>query len=173
MKGPLDVHLALLGASVEHEVVHLPRVIVSAGELPEVLGLPSAACGRIRIYHADDVLVATLLPADRSPRPDVIAAATRASIIRLADDDTVNAVTDSVAGLVSPIGLPGDLTLIADAAFAAQDVVYTPTGDGGTALKIRAQDLIVYTGARVLDLAGDPFVGLSDAALAHPGIALR
>jgi prolyl-tRNA editing enzyme YbaK/EbsC (Cys-tRNA(Pro) deacylase) len=53
---------------------------------------------------------------------------------------------------VAPVGLPEGVRVLADAAVSRQEVVYAPTGDGSTALKIRAADLLALTGATVAPL---------------------
>jgi hypothetical protein len=74
--------------------------------------------------------------------------------------------TECAAALVSPVGLPVRIPLLVDASFLDADVVYTPTGDAGTALKVRAADLIRHTGAEVLELAHPP---ITDAPPTWPG----
>jgi prolyl-tRNA editing enzyme YbaK/EbsC (Cys-tRNA(Pro) deacylase) len=153
VRGPLDVHRELLGASVEHEVVRLPRLVSTASELPEALGLSPRVCVRMTLFEAPAGLVGCALACDRTPDPTVVAHALGARSVRRAADDAVNAAVDTAAGLVCPIGLPAGVPLLVDAGLAGADVVYAATGDAGTALKIRAADLIRHTGARVLDLA--------------------
>ena len=43
-----------------------------------------------------------------------------------------------------------------DASVGATDVLYTPTGDTGTALGIRTGDLLLVSGARVAELSHAP-----------------
>ncbi|MDQ1704625.1 MAG: Cys-tRNA(Pro)/Cys-tRNA(Cys) deacylase, partial [Frankiaceae bacterium] len=44
MKDALDVHRSLLAREVPHEVVRLPRLVLSADEIPEAMGLPRDRC---------------------------------------------------------------------------------------------------------------------------------
>lgn len=147
MRGPLDVSRELLQAEVLHEIVHLPRRIDDVAELPEVLGVPRTACVAVRLYVAGR-LVATLVPAGAVP---TTAALTGSALSRwiepLSDPARVSALTDCHPALVPPVGLPSEAWVVADTALAGHEVVFTPTGDGSTALKIRSDDLLAFTGA--------------------------
>jgi Cys-tRNA(Pro)/Cys-tRNA(Cys) deacylase len=160
MRGPLDVTRELIAADVLHEIVHLRRRIDDATELPEVLDLPGTSCLAVRLYDTGDgTLVAALLPAHAVAATTALAAAAGVRAIRRAGPARVSAVTDYVASLVSPVGLPAEVRVIAHGDLAAQEVVYTATGDGSTALKIRTADLLAVTGATV-------------ASIVEPGVVL-
>lgn len=152
MKGALDVHRELLARDVPHEIVRLPRIVLTADELPEVLGLPAARCWCVRLYVADVGLVGALVPAGTLPSPAALLAATGSRAIRLATPDEINRATDFAAGLVAPLPLSLSVPLLAGARAAPETVVYTPTGDAGCVLGIRAGDLLAVTRAQVLDL---------------------
>lgn len=152
MKGALDVHRTLLAQDVPHEIVRLPRVVLHADEIPEVLGLPNDRCVAVRMYEADSGLVAVAVRAGDTPHPAALLAATGSRHLRPAAADVVNHATDYAASLVSPVLLPDDVQLLADACIGHVDVVYVPTGDGGTVLGIASHDLLVTTGARVAEV---------------------
>ena len=40
MKDALDVHRSLLAREVPHEVIRLPRLVLSADEIPDAIGPP-------------------------------------------------------------------------------------------------------------------------------------
>ena len=101
MKGALDIHRELLGRGVSHEIVRLPRMILTADELADALGLPAAACRVVKVFLADDRLVGALLPPGQLPSPAALLTATGAEGVRLAPMDVVNAATDYAAGLVA------------------------------------------------------------------------
>ncbi len=154
MLGLLDVHQALLAQEVHHEIVHLSRSVSEADDIPAALGLESTRCGVVRVYTSDDGPVAALLragewPDDRNLVRGLRLAGHSAAGLRPASRDEAVSATDYQAGLVSPLGLPGHVTTLADAKLAAVPVVYVPTGDSGTALGIRTEDLLALTGARV------------------------
>jgi prolyl-tRNA editing enzyme YbaK/EbsC (Cys-tRNA(Pro) deacylase) len=152
MKGPLDVHRELLAAGVAHEIVRLPRSVGSADELADVLSLPPSSCVSVRMYEADGALYALAVPASAPLRPGTLARALGVRAVRPAPVDRVNVVTDFSAALVSPVCLPPQVRLVVDAALGLSDVLYTPTGDSGTVLKIRSHDLLIHTNASVTAL---------------------
>ncbi|MDQ6649629.1 MAG: hypothetical protein M3Z02_05870 [Actinomycetota bacterium] len=159
MKGALDVHRELLARDLPHEIVRLRRSVLSAEEIPAVLGLPAAICVCVRAYVvvADgrpDRLVAVGLPAGQVAEPDAVLSALDACAVRAATNEQVNAATDFSAPLVPPVALPDEVDLLLDAAFEVADVVYTATGEAGTALGIHLRDLIRATTARVTPLTG-------------------
>jgi len=132
--------------------VHLRRRIDDAAELPDVLGVPSEACLAVRLYDSGDGLVAALVPAGSVAATSALAEAVKAQHVRPLRPHQVSAATDFHATLVPPVCLPRDVTVVADSAFGAQDVVYAPTGDGSTALKVRVSDLLALTGGQVAGL---------------------
>ncbi len=75
----------------------------------------------------------------------------RAVFVR-AGAELVSRRTDYLAGHVAPLLLPPDVEVVALQSLAdlAATVVYTPTGDVGTALGLRALDLLVLSRATVL-----------------------
>jgi prolyl-tRNA editing enzyme YbaK/EbsC (Cys-tRNA(Pro) deacylase) len=152
--GLLDVHQALLAQEVHHEIVHLSRSVSEADDIPAALGLESTRCGVVRIYASDGGPVAALVPAGQWPDERQLLRALRlaghaAGGLRPASLDEITSVTDYQASLVSPFGLPGPVRILADTSLAAVPVVYVPTGDSGTALGIRTEDLLRLTGAWV------------------------
>ncbi len=152
MKDALDVHRALLAHEVPHEVVRLPRLVLSADEVPQALGLPRERCVAVRIYHADDELVAVIVRAGDQPHPAAVLAGLGARTLRVAGASEVNAATDFAAALVSPVLLPPTMRVLADACIGHTHVVYAPTGDGGTAIGIEAVWLLKTSGASVAEL---------------------
>ncbi len=191
MKGPLDVHRELLAREVSHEIVHLPRVVLTADEVPGVLGLPPTACVAVRGYlldrAGDDRLVVVAVPAGRFPDAKRVAVAldpVDPPPLRPATSTEISVRTRYRAGLLPPIGLPDDTVVLADAAVGAAPVLYVPTGDGGTVLGIRTRDLLVVSRARVtsllpdvattdLDSDADVDAGLPSLAAAPPAVARR
>ncbi len=159
MRGPLDLSRELLAEDVLHEIVRLRRHIGDALELPDALDLPPTACLTARLYEAEDELLLTLVPAGGVPATTALARAAGVRRVRPVEAGRVSELTEYHPALVPPLGLPVAVRTVADAALADTEVVYTPTGDGSTALKIRAADLLALTGAVV-------------AALVEPGAEL-
>jgi prolyl-tRNA editing enzyme YbaK/EbsC (Cys-tRNA(Pro) deacylase) len=91
-----------------------------------------------------------------------VLAATGARRIGIAPVDRVNAATQFAGGLVAPLLLPDDVQVVLDASLASREVLYTPTGESGTALGIHAQDLISLTGAVITNLLTPATVDLDE-----------
>ena len=168
MLGPSDVRRELLAAELPHEFVRLPRRIASADELPDVLDQPASSCVVVRVYETDRGRRAVLVPAGTMPDPVALARATGARVIGLASATGTSLCTDFTATLVAPVCLPRDLPVLADASLARSDVVYTATGDGGTALRIRPVDLLLHTSARVDALTSPGLVPMTVVPQAVP-----
>ncbi len=170
MRGALDVHRELLSRDVPHEVVRLPSRITSADDLPAALGLEQG-CVAVRCYLVERSgrcsFAAVLVPAGSVPGPEALLDALGARSVRPARPEQVNATTDCTAGLVSPVGLPPDLEVLADAALERSATSYCAIGEGGVALGIRTADLLAVVGARTADLTEPP--GAAPQALEPPG----
>lgn len=163
MKGTLDIHRELLARDVPHEVIRLPRLVLAADELPEVLDLPPARCVAVRVYQIDDHLVAVIVRAGDVPDPARLLNLLRARSVRIAPPDVINTVTEYASGLVSPLLLPPQIVVLADAAVTESPVLYIPTGETGTALGIPSRELIAAAGATVAELCvADSTVDLTD-----------
>jgi prolyl-tRNA editing enzyme YbaK/EbsC (Cys-tRNA(Pro) deacylase) len=152
MKDALDVHRSLLAREIPHEIVRLPRLVLSADEIPEASDLSPQRCVAVRLYHADDRVVAVLVRAGELPHPGAVLAAVGARSLRVAPAEVVNEVTDFAASLVSPVLLPDDVDVLADSCVGHHEVVYTATGDSGTALGIPSRWLLTASRARVSEL---------------------
>jgi len=164
MKDALDVHRSLLAREVPHEVVRLPRVVLSADEIPEVLDLAASRCVVVRLYHADDRVAAVIVRAGEQPHPGAVLAALDARTLRSVRPAEVNAITDFAAPLVSPVLLPESVEVLADSCVGLSDVVYAPTGDSGTVLGISSRWLLTASRARVAELCSpmSPTIDLAD-----------
>lgn len=72
---------------------------------------------------------------------------------RLADPDTVLAVTGFPAGGVAPVGHATPVRVIVETSVAAMDVVYGGGGIDDVLVRISPADIIRLTGAEVIDLS--------------------
>ena len=165
MKSALDVHRTLLAAGIPHEMVRLRAPAMTGDDLPRSLGVPRESCAVVRcdrVTRRDGSLQvgAVLLRSGDTPDPASLLDAFQAVSIRPATGAEVNAATDYASALVSPICLPAEVQLLADAALgtgpAATGVLYTPTGESGVALGISTRELLVASGARVTNLTAGP-----------------
>jgi Cys-tRNA(Pro)/Cys-tRNA(Cys) deacylase len=157
MRGALDVHRFLLERDVPHEVVRVRgAVAASADDLPRALDVPSTSCLAVRCYVTDVGFTAVLVHAGVLPDPTAVLDAVGARTLRAATADEVNRATDYAAGLVSPVGLPSGVHLLADAVLDPRAVVYCPVGEGRVVLGIRVGDLVAAVSAQVLPLSSLP-----------------
>jgi Cys-tRNA(Pro)/Cys-tRNA(Cys) deacylase len=169
MLGPLDVHQYLLEHDVHHEIVRLPRPAASAEHLAEVLGVTPRRCLSIHPFHAltpdGDVLVLVMAPADERVNAATLVFALRELLrdqlgpdaeLSVAGAALVSRRTDYIAGHLAPLLLPPDVIVVSTRGVLdlATSIIYTATGDGGTALGIAATDLINLSRAIVLPSDG-------------------
>jgi Cys-tRNA(Pro)/Cys-tRNA(Cys) deacylase len=165
MLGPLDIHQYLLQHDVHHEIVRLPRPAASAEHLAEVLGITPRRCLAIHPFHAltpdGDVLVLVLAPADAATAAEeligVLGELLRDHLgpgveLSVAGADLISSHTDYLAGHLAPLLLPPDVLVVATSGVVdlATSIIYTATGDGGTALGIGATDLLSLSHAILL-----------------------
>jgi hypothetical protein len=145
----------------------------SAASLSQSLGLPARRCVDVHAFHAltrsSDTLVLLLAPSDTVVDDTLIGqrlaktvsvnardtdpnAPNNLAVFTRAGTQLVSSRTDYLAGHVAPLLLPADVQVVALQSLAdlATTVVYTPTGDVGTALGMRALDLLVLSRATVL-----------------------
>jgi Cys-tRNA(Pro)/Cys-tRNA(Cys) deacylase len=156
VRGALDVHQELLARAVPHEVVRLRSRVLTADDLPRVMGLEQG-CVTVRCYLVErdggSSFAAVLVPAGTVPVPSRLLEALDACSVRPARPDQVNAVTDYAAGLVCPVGLSSQVELLVDRVVERTGTCYCALGEGGVALGIRTRDLLEATGARVAPLS--------------------
>jgi prolyl-tRNA editing enzyme YbaK/EbsC (Cys-tRNA(Pro) deacylase) len=154
----LTLHRILLEHDVRHEIVQLPRRVTSVAQLPAVLALPASRCLAVRVYEVDGQHAAIIVQADQVPPVRMVREVTGGRRVRAADADEVSSVTGYAAGLVAPLALPDRVAVYADQALAAsagdEAVVYTATGESGTALGIGLLDLLALCAAKPAALSG-------------------
>jgi Cys-tRNA(Pro)/Cys-tRNA(Cys) deacylase len=181
MLGPLDIHQYLLEHDVHHEIVRLPRPAANAEHLAEVLGVTPRRCLAIYPFHAltpaGDILVLVLAPADEVSAATALVPALSELLrdrlgpnaeLTIAGAALVSRRTDYVAGHLAPLLLPDDVIVVSTRGIVelATSIIYTATGDGGTALGIGATDLLNLSRAIVL-----PSDAPADNARAERGFA--
>lgn len=162
MKNALDIHRLLLAHETDHSIVRLRRLIATADELPGALGMSAHHCVAVRVYIAPGQQLALLVRARQTPPLSAVRAVADARDVRPAAPDLVNRATDYAADLVAPLLLPdrvgvfidGDLVKsVHGGAADGERIVYTPTGESGTALRIAVDDLVRFSGAAAANLA--------------------
>ncbi|MEZ0074531.1 aminoacyl-tRNA deacylase [Planotetraspora sp. GP83] len=174
MKNALAIHRWLLAHQIHHEIVRLSRPLTCSDELPEVLGVAPETCVCVSVFEVPlrggRQPVAVVSAVNSPPRAAVVSALLRAPQARPAPAFTVNSATDYADGLVCPILLPDDLTVLVDQRLIddldPDEIVHTATGERRTALRLRALHLFSLISAKPVDLTAPPVRGA--ASLARP-----
>jgi prolyl-tRNA editing enzyme YbaK/EbsC (Cys-tRNA(Pro) deacylase) len=105
--------------------------------------------GRVVVLEGSKMLVAVLVPAARDPDLRRVAVAVPTPSLSELTEDEVAERTDFLAEAVPPVGLPGGTRVIMDRTLADQEVLYFAGGEPSTMLKIRADELVRASGAKV------------------------
>ncbi|MEV4454262.1 aminoacyl-tRNA deacylase [Microbispora sp. NPDC004025] len=174
MKDALAIHRWLLAHQIHHEIVRLPRPLTCSDELPEVLGVTPETCLCVSLFEVSARgrahAVAVVSAVNSCPGPAEVGAVLRAHRVTPASAFTVNSATDYAHGLVCPLLLPDDLTVLVDQRLMERidpdEVVHTATGERRTALRLRAIHLFDLVAAKPVDLSTAQRRGL--ASLVSP-----
>jgi len=161
VKAALDVHRLLIERGIRHEILRLPRPVASSDELPAVLGVDPATCTTTVLYAAANAtFAAAVVPAGARPSLATLQRTLGSGALRPARPEEVNAVTDFAAPLLPAVGLPAQVPVVVH--FGVSGVVYTATGESGTALGLDLVDLVATTLAEVADLRPQPLGAVPD-----------
>ncbi|MFI6484486.1 hypothetical protein ACIBH1_41650 [Nonomuraea sp. NPDC050663] len=126
-------------------------------ELPEsVLAAPDR-CVAVTVFELSTRMgreaVAVVSTVAAPPQPGIVGGLLGARRVRHAPAFVVNALTDYADGLVCPLLLPDELTLLIDDRVPIDDgLVYTATGERFTALALRSIDLLSLLPGKSVDL---------------------
>ncbi|HEX2025290.1 MAG TPA: YbaK/EbsC family protein [Actinomycetota bacterium] len=156
MRTSVDVHNFLLERDVPHELVSLRGRLRSPGRMARiaaVLGLPADQVGKVVTLLGNKDLIAVLVPSDREPDLRRVAVAARTPSLEELTSAQVTDLTDYFSESVPPAGLPSGTVVIMDRTLAEQEILYFAGGEATTLLKIRPDDLIRASGAKVARVA--------------------
>lgn len=153
MRTSVDVHNFLLERDVPHELVPVRGRLREPEQMAAVLGLPPEQVARVVVLEAAKGLVALVLPAEARADLRRVAVATPSPSLVELDPDRVAELTDYLAEAVPPVGLPEGTKVIVERTLAEQEVLYIAGGEPSTLLKIRPDDLVRATGAKVARVA--------------------
>jgi Cys-tRNA(Pro)/Cys-tRNA(Cys) deacylase len=153
MRTSVDVHNFLLERDIPHELVPVRGRLRSPDRTASVLGLPPEQVGRVIVLEASRGLVAVLIAAGSDPDLRRVAVAAPTPTLGELGPDQVAERTDFLAEAVPPVGLPNGTRVIMDRALADQEVLYFAGGEPSTLLKIRPDDLVRATAAKVARVA--------------------
>jgi Cys-tRNA(Pro)/Cys-tRNA(Cys) deacylase len=152
MHTSVDVHNFLLERDVPHELVSLRGRLRSPGRMARiaaVLRLPPEQVGKVVTLLGNKDLIAVLVPSDREPDLRRVAVVARTPTLEELTPDRVTDLTDYFSESVPPAGLPPGTVVIMDRTLAEQEVLYFAGGEATTLLKIRPDDLVRASGAKV------------------------
>jgi Cys-tRNA(Pro)/Cys-tRNA(Cys) deacylase len=156
MRTSVDVHNFLLERDVPHELVSLRGRLRSPGRMARiaaVLRLPPEQVGKVVTLLGNKDLIAVLVPSDREPDLRRVAVVARTPTLEELTPDRVTDLTDYFSESVPPAGLPPGTVVIMHRTLAEQEVLYFAGGEATTLLKIRPDDLIRASGAKVARVA--------------------
>jgi Cys-tRNA(Pro)/Cys-tRNA(Cys) deacylase len=152
MRTSVDVHNFLLERDIPHEMVSLPGRLRSPGRMARiaaVLGLPPEQVGKVIVLQGSKGLVAVLVPADREADLRRVAVAAPSPSLEELTSNRVADLTEYFSEAIPPVGLPNGTRALLDRAMADQEILYFAGGDATTLLKIRSDDLLRASGAKV------------------------
>ncbi|WP_240506115.1 YbaK/EbsC family protein [Thermoactinospora rubra] len=126
-------------------------------ELPESVFAAPDRCVAVTVFELSTRVgpeaVAVVSTVAAPPQPGIVGGLLGARKVRHAPAFMVNALTDYAAGLVCPLLLPENLSILLDDRLPGdEEPVYTPTGERYTALAIRAFDLVSLLPGKSVDL---------------------
>ena len=153
MRTSVDVHNFLLERDVPHELVPVRGRLREPEQMAAVLDLPPEQVARVVVLEAAKALVALVLPAAAGVDLRRVAVATPSPSLVELEPDRVAELTDYLAEAVPPVGLPEGTRVIVERTLAEQEVLYIAGGEPSTLLKIRPDDLVRATGAKVARVA--------------------
>ena len=142
--------LAAAGAS--GQVRELSDSARTSAEAAAALGVDVAQIAKSLVFRVGDGVV--LVVASGADRVDTAAlsAALGGAPVGRADADAVRAATGYPIGGVSPVGLPGELTVLVETALSAYDVVWAAAGTPHTVFPTTYDELLRLTGGRPSDV---------------------
>jgi prolyl-tRNA editing enzyme YbaK/EbsC (Cys-tRNA(Pro) deacylase) len=156
MRTSVDVHNYLLERDVPHELVPVRGRLRSPGRMARiaaVLGLPAEQVGKVVVLEGRKQLVAVLVASNAEADLRRVAVAAPSPTLTEPTADRVSDLTDYLSQAVPPVALPDGTRVIMDRTLAEQEVLYFAGGEPSTLLKIRAQDLIRTSEAKVARVA--------------------
>ncbi len=137
-------------------------------QVTALLGVSADRLVKTLLYRADDRYVAALVRGDRDLNETKLARVLGAAKLRMAEDAEVEQLTGAQVGFAGPVGLPAEVTIIADEeVLAARDFVVGANQDDAHLVDVNhGADFAVH---QVADLRqardGDPCAACSDGTL--------
>jgi Cys-tRNA(Pro) deacylase len=153
MKTSVDVHNYLQVEEIPHEIFLINSPAKTAERTAALLGLNLDEVIKSVIFMAKDQPVLLILPGDRKASYKKVKEVLGVSKLRLASSREVTGLTGYVLGATPPLAHQTNLHTLIDQSVFSKDVLYTGGGEINALLKIRPQDLVRATEARVADIS--------------------
>jgi len=153
MKASVDVHNFLQVKEIPHEIFLINSPTRTAERTAAVLGLQLEEVIKSVVFVANSKPVLVILPGDRRASYKKLKNALGASKLKLASGQEVTDLTGYVLGATPPLAHQTDLSTVVDQSVMDKGVLYTGGGEVNALLKIRPQDLVRATEARVADVS--------------------
>jgi prolyl-tRNA editing enzyme YbaK/EbsC (Cys-tRNA(Pro) deacylase) len=153
MRTSVDVHNHLVERDIRHELFPIRGRLRSAERIAAVLELAPQVVGKVVVFETDRGPVAALVSSECEPDPERVRASVRAHEVRETTPARASHLTEYLAEAIPPAGLPPEFRVVADRALAGQEVLYFAGGEATAILKLRGDDLVPATGARVARIA--------------------
>lgn len=151
MKTAVDVHNYLVERDIPHEMVAAGGRVRSPERAAAVLGLDPEQVGRVVVFEGEGRIVAVVVPANRDPDPDLVRDTAGVEVAAVPADRSTD-LTEFLPEALPPVALPRGAMVLIDRDLAGQEVLYVPGGEATSVLKIRADDLVRASEARVAPL---------------------
>jgi len=144
---------ALDARGMSYEVFRYPESIHAAEEVAALLGVAPGSVFKTLVVFADDTRhLLVMTPGDRELDMRRVARAVGAKSAHMAPQREAERLTGLKVGGISPLALLGKrFEVYLDAPGAALAVLYLNGGQRGINLKLRVDDLLTVTGARVIE----------------------
>lgn len=149
MRTSVDVHNFLLERDSPHELVPVRGRFRSPERVAAVLGLPPEQVGKVLVFSASKGHVAVVVPSDAEPDLRRVAVAVPSPTLTELTPTEVADATGYLAEAVPPVGLPPDVRVVLERRLTEQEVLYFAGGETSTMLKIRPDDLVRASDAKV------------------------
>jgi Cys-tRNA(Pro) deacylase len=125
----------------------------TAQQAADAMGCELGQIVKSLVFIVDGAPVVALVAGDRRGDADAIAALLGGKKARFADAETVRSATGYAIGGVSPFDLPAALPVFADDSLARFDVVYPAAGTPSSMVRMRLEQLLRLSGARVAGIS--------------------
>lgn len=121
----------------------------TAAQAAEAMGCELGQIVKSLVVLADGAPVLALVAGDRRGDFDAIAAELGASVVKMADADSVRVATGYAIGGVSPFDLPAHLPVLIDDSLTRFDVLFPAAGTPSSMVKMRRADLLAVVAGRM------------------------